>query len=55
MNTASLDTQGNKKLHEADRVLIDAPCSGVLKRNPDAKWKLNLNLLTIFVKFNQKF
>ena len=32
-----------KKLEEkADRVLIDAPCSGlgVLKRNPDAKWKL---------------
>jgi 16S rRNA (cytosine967-C5)-methyltransferase len=32
-----------KKLHEkADKVLIDAPCSGlgVLKRNPDAKWKL---------------
>ena len=32
-----------KKLAEkADRVLIDAPCSGlgVLKRNPDAKWKL---------------
>jgi len=32
-----------KKLTEkADRVLIDAPCSGlgVLKRNPDAKWKL---------------
>jgi 16S rRNA (cytosine967-C5)-methyltransferase len=32
-----------KKLYEkADRVLIDAPCSGlgVLKRNPDAKWKL---------------
>jgi len=26
----------------ADRLLIDAPCSGigVLKRNPDAKWKL---------------
>jgi len=26
----------------ADRVLLDAPCSGlgVLKRNPDAKWKL---------------
>lgn len=32
-----------KKLYEkADRVLIDAPCSGlgVLKRNPDSKWKL---------------
>ncbi len=32
-----------KKLYnKADRVLIDAPCSGlgVLKRNPDAKWKL---------------
>lgn len=32
-----------KKLKEtADRVLIDAPCSGlgVLKRNPDSKWKL---------------
>lgn len=32
-----------KKLHNTmDRVLIDAPCSGlgVLRRNPDAKWKL---------------
>tara|TARA_R110002020_G_scaffold431036_1_gene640857 strand:- start:443 stop:1651 length:1209 start_codon:yes stop_codon:yes gene_type:complete len=32
-----------KKLHaSADRVLIDAPCTGlgVLSRNPDAKWKL---------------
>ena len=32
-----------KKLYgSADRVLIDAPCSGlgVLSRNPDAKWKL---------------
>jgi len=33
-----------KKLRaKADRVLIDAPCSGlgVLRRNPDAKWKLS--------------
>lgn len=37
-----------KKLAEkADRVLIDAPCSGlgVLKRNPDAKWKLQPEFL----------
>lgn len=32
---------------KADRVLIDAPCSGigVLKRNPDSKWKLNKEFL----------
>ncbi len=37
-----------KKLHaKADRVLIDAPCSGlgVLSRNPDAKWKLQPEFL----------
>jgi 16S rRNA (cytosine967-C5)-methyltransferase len=37
-----------KKLHDsADRVLIDAPCSGlgVLRRNPDAKWKLQPEFL----------
>ena len=37
-----------KKLHnQADRVLIDAPCSGlgVLRRNPDAKWKLDIDFL----------
>ena len=36
-------TKPIKKLYnKADRVLIDAPCSGlgVLRRNPDAKWKL---------------
>ena len=36
-------TKDIKKLHgKADRVLIDAPCSGlgILRRNPDAKWKL---------------
>lgn len=37
-----------KKLYDkADRVLIDAPCSGigVLKRNPDSKWKLRPEFL----------
>lgn len=37
-----------KRLHNgADAVLIDAPCSGlgVLKRNPDAKWKLDLDFI----------
>ena len=37
-----------KKLYgTADRVLIDAPCSGlgVLSRNPDAKWKLQPEFL----------
>jgi len=31
----------------ADRLLIDAPCSGlgVLSRNPDAKWKLSLDFI----------
>lgn len=35
-----------KRLQEScDRLLLDVPCSGlgVLRRNPDAKWKLNLD------------
>ena len=33
--------------NSADRLLLDVPCSGlgVLKRNPDAKWKLNLDFI----------
>lgn len=41
-------TKTIKKLHNsADRLLIDSPCSGlgVLKRNPDAKWKLQPEFL----------
>ena len=38
------DNKVIKRLHStADRLLIDAPCSGlgVLKRNPDSKWKID--------------
>lgn len=41
-------TKPIKKLKEkADRLLIDAPCSGlgVLRRNPDSKWKLKPEFL----------
>lgn len=36
-----------KLIEKADRVLIDAPCSGlgVLKRNPDTKWKMEPGFL----------
>ncbi|MDP6921713.1 MAG: RsmB/NOP family class I SAM-dependent RNA methyltransferase, partial [Lutibacter sp.] len=42
-----------KKLHNtADAVLIDAPCSGigVLKRNPDSKWKLQADFVANIIK-----
>ena len=49
IDTRSIDsTKVIKKLYgTADRVLIDAPCSGlgVLSRNPDAKWKLQPEFL----------
>src|SRR5690554_32253 len=49
IETRTIDsTKVIKKLIEkADKVLIDAPCSGlgVLKRNPDAKWKLQPEFL----------
>jgi len=33
--------------NSADRLLLDVPCSGlgVIKRNPDAKWKLSLDFI----------
>ncbi|HLV40215.1 RsmB/NOP family class I SAM-dependent RNA methyltransferase [Xanthomarina sp.] len=46
-----------KKLYDkADRVLIDAPCSGlgVLRRNPDAKWKLQPEFIETIKKTQQE-
>ena len=36
-----------RQANSADRLLLDVPCSGmgVLKRNPDAKWKLSLEFI----------
>jgi 16S rRNA (cytosine967-C5)-methyltransferase len=45
-----------KKLYgTADRLLLDVPCSGlgVLKRNPDAKWKLSLGFIDRIKKEQQ--
>lgn len=50
------DTKVIKRLHEkADRLLIDAPCSGlgVLKRNPDSKWKIDEEFINR-IKIEQK-
>lgn len=49
-------TKPIKKLHgKADRVLIDAPCSGlgVLRRNPDSKWKLQPEFVENIKKVQQ--
>lgn len=49
-------TKAIKKLYDkADRVLIDAPCSGlgVIRRNPDSKWKLQPEFLENIRKVQQ--
>lgn len=46
-----------KKLYgTADRVLIDAPCTGlgVIRRNPDTKWKLEPDFLEKITKTQQE-
>ena len=50
-------TKDIKKLaNKADRVLIDAPCSGlgILRRNPDAKWKLQPEFIDNIKKIQQE-
>lgn len=58
LDTRLIDsTKVIKKLHQtADRVLIDAPCSGlgVLKRNPDSKWKLTPEFVQNIKKTQQE-
>ena len=41
---------------EADRVLLDVPCSalGVLRRNPDTKWKLKRDVLDELIGLQQE-
>jgi 16S rRNA (cytosine967-C5)-methyltransferase len=47
VQTMRIDSESDSKLNKfagkADRVLVDAPCSGLgtLKRNPDLKWRQN--------------
>ncbi|WP_159951994.1 RsmB/NOP family class I SAM-dependent RNA methyltransferase [Polaribacter septentrionalilitoris] len=50
-------TKPIKKLYgKADRVLIDAPCSGlgVIRRNPDSKWKLQPEFIENIKKVQQE-
>ena len=44
-----------KYKNTADRLLLDVPCSGlgVMRRNPDAKWKLNLDFINQIKKKQQ--
>ena len=49
IETRPIDTTKviKRQAESADRLLLDVPCSGmgVLRRNPDAKWKINPALL----------
>jgi 16S rRNA (cytosine967-C5)-methyltransferase len=42
--------------NSADRLLLDVPCSGlgVIKRNPDAKWKLSIDFIEKIKLLQQK-
>ncbi|NAY90587.1 methyltransferase domain-containing protein [Muricauda sp. JGD-17] len=57
VETRAIDsTKVIKKLHNsAGRLLLDAPCSGlgVLKRNPDSKWKLEPEFVDRIMRVQQ--
>ena len=51
------DSKTIKRLEgKADKLLLDVPCSGlgVIKRNPDAKWKLSLEVIERTIKLQEK-
>jgi 16S rRNA (cytosine967-C5)-methyltransferase len=58
IETKAIDsTKTIKRLYEtADRLLLDVPCSGigVLRRNPDAKWKITSSMIEE-VNITQKY
>ncbi|SHG23059.1 RsmB/NOP family class I SAM-dependent RNA methyltransferase [Flagellimonas flava] len=58
VETRAIDsTKVIKKLYNsADRLLLDAPCSGlgVLRRNPDSKWKLEPDFITRIMGVQQE-
>lgn len=57
IETKLIDSKTIKRLeNSADRVLLDVPCSGlgVLKRNPDAKWKLSLEKIEKVKKMQEE-
>ncbi|MCW3083797.1 MAG: methyltransferase [Bacteroidetes bacterium] len=57
IQTQLINAQNLSKLkNTADRLLLDVPCSGlgVIRRNPDAKWKLSLDFINEIKKTQQK-
>jgi 16S rRNA (cytosine967-C5)-methyltransferase len=58
IETKAIDsTKVTKRLKDtADRLLLDVPCSGlgVLRRNPDTKWKLNAEEIERLKKIQQE-